>query len=423
MNSLRSSKNLALDSIKRLAYVMFTVNIYKGFYFATIAFGFLAYWSGNGVISYGPMLLFLLLCCLSVFLSESRFSLLGWFLSCSAMPFSLLALMYHSSAPFEGKLVTKVSILMAILPLLVLTSIKINTSLCRRELFGFYKLSAFFFLIVQLAICAGQLLTYRYGFGFPVSEFYVDSNLITGTYNNPNDLAAVVLVVSLVYVVIEAGDRVSHSSLFWIMFFSLILLTASRASLVVGVFIFLFRGGLNNRLIIYFFLLVGAAVGVVFFMDGNVVGSGPILRSITKLSSISSILTEGISSDNSMSLRIVSYLHFVTKLPVLGLGSMELNDYYAYSSGASFDKSLMFQNPHSLVVEVGYWLGWLGLFLLFLFLFCLFIFVGKRRWFFFSIFVVASSIPSSVLGDFIFFAFFILAAVGEAYYGRVSKMT
>lgn len=40
----------------------------------------------------------------------------------------------------------------------------------------------------------------------------------------------------------------------------------------------------------------------------------------------------------------------------------KINNYFQYAENAKFDSmELMFQNPHSLIVELGYWLGWLGL--------------------------------------------------------------
>ena len=72
-------------------------------------------------------------------------------------------------------------------------------------------------------------------------------------------------------------------------------------------------------------------------------------------------MQHGIHSDGSMTMRVSSYLHFLEKLPELGVGSMEVNNYFKYSFDASFrGMELLFQNPHSLVVELGYWLGWPG---------------------------------------------------------------
>src|SRR5690606_35241242 len=57
---------------------------------------------------------------------------------------------------------------------------------------------------------------------------------------------------------------------------------------------------------------------------------GFVERISERFLSIIRVITEGVDSDNSMTLRLVSYFQFLSNLDSLGLGSVKLKDYYVF---------------------------------------------------------------------------------------------
>ena len=101
------------------------------------------------------------------------------------------------------------------------------------------------------------------------------------------------------------------------------------------------------------------------------------------------------------------YLYFFENFDSLWIGSGEIGNYFMFAKGAEFNPALMFQNPHSIIVELGYWIGWFGLFLFSI----AFIYLSKfsnRKISVLILSMVSTVISSSVLGNLIFFLFFTL---------------
>ena len=157
--------------------------------------------------------------------------------------------------------------------------------------------------------------------------------------------------------------------------------------------------GLNLVQIVSFFVIV------FFYFDNQ---SEVATRVASRIESITTIFKYGVSADNSMSIRIMSYLHFLKMLPDIGFGSMMINEYHLFSENADFgSKELLFQNPHSLVVELGYWLGWPGLIMFFIPMLALLKY-SRRKMLFLTMFILVGMIPSSILGSMVFFMILIL---------------
>lgn len=279
----------------------------------------------------------------------------------------------------------------------------------------FLNKAFFIFLLFQLILMLGQLMKMLTGVGLHVPAELVQSAseanklLLSGTFVNSNDLAAVCVMIALFFML---NYRVSNRfyRLAISMIFLILLLTVSRSSLLVFICMYLYfeakRSFLKLQVLVVLFVSMFSVfyiVGVSFPENYDVVD-----RIVHRINTIPKILSGGLQADNSLSLRVNSYLNFFHNLPELGLGSGKYQDYDEFVSELGPRYRLYATNPHSFVVEVSYWLGWAGLALLSLFLLsCL-----SMRSFFLSlmivaIFIVMSSVSSSIIGNFVFmFVFF-----------------
>ena len=260
----------------------------------------------------------------------------------------------------------------------------------------------------------GQLMKMLTGVGFHVPADYIESAgetysfMLSGTFVNANDLASVAVMIGLFFMISRPlSDRFYHSAIVTISV--IVLLTASRSSLVVFVGMLLFYWG-SRSIVKTVLAFIGLAFLFYFFYVWGVNVSGQydaVDRVINRLNSLFLIASGGLRVDNSLSLRIESYLHFLSNLPALSLGTRQYQDYTAFVSELGPRFSLLELNPHSFVVEVGYWLGWPGLLALILFLASCFSF--KKPLYsvlLLAAFLVLSSVSSSIIGNFIFMLVF-----------------
>lgn len=383
------------------------INPYKGFFLAVLFSTFIGYFFNSGILAYGPLIIFVLLIIYSEILTcrplkkDKLIVILSW------LPYSFWASFVYISNPYEGKYLSTHFLSILILPIITLSYFRIFDK--RNDLTGYlftYK-AVFLFLLLQLFIALGQISNFVFGIGFPVSEAYADYGMITGTFTNSNDLAAVVLVVLFFVTGLEKNIFKSEKYLFWLVAFTLIVVTGSRSAIILSSFIFIVSKVRDARKLVLYALILFLLIIVLFFIMSNV-DNIVLNRFEARLNSILLIFESGIASDNSMIVRLGSYFHFFDNILTLGLGSGKINDYFIYSNGANFnDSELLFRNPHSLVVELGYWLGWPGL-LFFFVPFFLMLRYSQRKYLFLLIFLVASMISSSVMGSMIFFLLIIL---------------
>ena len=133
-------------------------------------------------------------------------------------------------------------------------------------------------------------------------------------------------------------------------------------------------------------------------------------RIIARMESIRNVFENGLRSDESMNIRLESYFHFISNMNNLGVGTHKLSNYYIYSSNFNSNDMLMFQNPHSLIVEIGYWLGYPGLITFFGALVFLIV-QNKVRLFFLVVIFISMFISSSVLISPLYFFFLFLCIV------------
>lgn len=387
--------------------------LYKLFIGSMAISPFLAFFSGSGILSYGaPITLAVLITALEL---SSPFStkIKYWMAILLWLPFILWSSLYYIANPFLGLILTEYSITIITLLFILIAFIRLKDNMGINEYINFnYKL-ILFFCIGQIIVCLGQISTYSFGIGFPVNKEY--SYAISGTYFNPNNLSAIILIISYIYAAIE-NLLPKKNPLIWILIIFLLVITASRSAILVVTIIFLLSRGLSLKGLLFssFIFTIIYFLFFVFLVDAN---NDVILRFSGRFSSLVDTL-ENVSGDESSSLRLDSYLHFLKNLNNLGFGSGELGNYFKYSGGANFSTGLLFRNPHSLIVEIGYWLGLPGLITFLIGIAYLFRF-SEHKGLLFIVLITSSLIPSTVLNSPAYFLFmiqcFFIPSVKEYY--------
>ena len=397
------------------------ISLYKLFIIFIVFSPFLAYFSRNGILTYGLLIAISSLVVLSEILKPSFMLYRDWLSVFSLMPFTLLASYYYLLSPYDGKILTTYFLTILLIPIFVFIFLRLNKYYSRENFYIFILKIIFIFLIGQLIICIGQITTYMFGFGFRVHSVYEDGFLVSGTYVNSNDLAVVILLLSYCFTKIESVVKNNIKIIIWLTIFLLLIIASSRSALILTLILFLITRRLNvvNFLSTSLFLVLGMFLTNILFLNDT---SGVFSRIMTRLETLQNIYKNGVSADDSMGLRIESYIHFLKNLNNLGLGSGEINNYYKFANNVNFDSWLMFKNPHSLIVEIGYWLGWVGILVLFIPFFFL-IFNYQRSFIFLIVAMISMFISSSVLGSYIYFFFLILCIfINSKAYTRKNKV-
>lgn len=382
-------------------------SLYKLFLLNTLIAPFLGYFFKSGVVAYGPLIVMMFVVLLSEVLKPSVMKYKDWFSTFYFIPYTICAAYFYLINPYEGNILTTYFLTIFLIPLFVFVCLKLsrynNGEQFNELIYRYISL----FLIAQLVICLGQIMTYTFGFGLPVSAEYESLYVITGTYSNPNDLATIILLIAFCFSRFENTIKNNKKNITWLIIFLLLLITGSRAALFVTLIIFMLTRKINVMSVLATIMISVVGIFVIDFIMASNNSSDIISRVALRLESFNDIYENGLSSDGSMSIRMESYLHFLNNLHNLGLGSGEINNYYKYATNATFQGWLLFQNPHSLIVELGYWLGWIGL-LGFFIPFGLLVYQYQRSFLFLFVALISMSISSSVLGSFIYFLFLIL---------------
>lgn len=261
-----------------------------------------------------------------------------------------------------------------------------------------------FYLCTELIIIAGQIMTIEYGVGFRTSEDY--PMMLTGTQFNSNNLAAITVCAFSCYSLTSKSPH--YFTKFFVLTCTALLLffAASRAAIALALLWFFFSsllsGGLRSHLKILSGLLILAGIGLIF--SDQLVGATIFSRISDRLDSFNLIMQDGIGVDRSMDMRLGSYLHFFSNILNLGLGSATFGDYSEFYSQEYSIDNLMAKNPHSLIIELSYWMGFLGLFFFLISSFWIFFLKGRKiiistsSILIFLIFLVSIHIPSTVAG-------------------------
>lgn len=357
----------------------------------------LGYFTQSGLVAYLPALItaliFLSLNTKQLFFNEKKLNdflpLMVW------LPFTL----YAAAVFLVGKDVDYFSpklLWILLLPVMSLAVYQIYKEKNTSSVSLIYKI-ILVFLILEMIICLGQISLYMFGVGLPVSGGYFHRNMVNGTFTNPNDLATLVLLTVFLVIGMEESFFGKLKPVFWFIAFFIIVVTSSRATLVLATILFLVGHKWNKKqtiVLIVLFLLILLVLYIVFSIFDNVV----IDRVSERFLSIASVFESGVMSDTSFSNRFNSYMHFLNNFSQLGLGTMQMSDYFAFSEGANFgEMENLFVSPHSLIVEIGYWLGWPGLVLFFAPVVYMLRFSSRRIMLLLTL-AIATSIPSGIIG-------------------------
>lgn len=383
----------------------------KLFVSAVVASPFLAFFTHSGIIAYGPIFVGGLMVLTTVIVFRSQLALGDWGAVLVSLPYTIIAaLAYTSSALGEGVLTGQMASFL-IIPLTVLSLVLLYTLCERRNYVAFITNILLLFVAAELLICLGQFSSYFFGVGFHVTEKYADKFQISGTFYNSNDLGATILLAEFVFAMCERYVSPRKKVLFWVIAVSTIVLSVSRSSVLVTAIIFAvtrrWQTRIRKRSIRTLTLTITATV-VLYMVASNFMDTDVASRIVNRLDSITTIFESGVSASNSWSMRLHSYLFFFQNLQHLGFGTWEIKDYSAYSGGALWENAQMFfRVPHSLIVELGYWLGWPGLGA-FLGL-CLYLLRYSRGVvLLILVLAVSSSVPSSILGSIHYIMFFLM---------------
>ena len=278
--------------------------------------------------------------------------------------------------------------------------------------------SLFVFVIFEFLVALGELSNQIIGIGFKVNAYYysldeVDAylNAISGSFFNPNDLGSscAFLFVLFIFLLKEFPLK---SKIGIILCFILVLLSASRASILFVILtslIFLYRILINNIIILFIFLFSNIMVLLSFSNFFNEFEFAN--RIISRIVTLYLFINGDALQDHSVNIRFESYMNFIYNIPVLKFGSFKYQEYHEFFNDLP-SGSLFATNPHSFIIEIGYWLGWPGILLFFMFIF-LTRPVNKYQYYYiiFS-FLILSMISSSIINNLIFFMiFFSLLAV------------
>lgn len=250
----------------------------------------------------------------------------------------------------------------------------------------------------ELLIMSLQASYFLLGIGIAPSEVY--EFMISGSQYNQNNLAAIVLTLSVFFNATSQDLPRWQRVLFNLIVFTILAITFSRLAMLLYIFDRLrklsWRDG--GTIAIIAAILVGAGVGLATV---DYTGNETIDASLYKAKSLATIAEVGLEADSSTSSRSESYFNFIDKFGRLGLGTAQILKYQEFTWDALFFDEALYVNPHSMVVEIGYWMGWPGLICLALFLLLVYGRSAQGSWVTRAMVVVAvlliSSIPSSAI--------------------------
>lgn len=384
---------------------------HKLFLLSVSASPFLHFFFQSGVIAYGPAFFFASLVLSFSIFNKLTLSYKDWGAIFIWLPYVLIAGMAYVSHPYEGQYISSYMVTILILPIVLLCCLHLKKEQSSLQNDTFFTRLLFAYLLGQLIICMGQISNYLTGVGFHIPGEYFTRNFIPGTYFNPNDLGAAVVIVAFLFSMKEKNQAKYKRIIFWIVTFALILLSASRSAMIMLLIIYFLtrQFTIHPKKIISLLTIVTLATIFIIFLY-KYADIGFINRTFSRITSLRDVFENGIDSNSSMSARSSSYLFFMQhNLASIGMGTWDIKNYYTYSNGATFEfQQLLFRSPHSLVVEIGYWLGWPGL--ISFFTGCAYLLRYTQRPLILIVTLgLASSIPSSVIGSPIFISIFIMS--------------
>lgn len=349
------------------------------------------YFFESSIVAYFPLILSFFI---FFIFNDNKFLTKHWYALILALSLSSYTLLIFSFNPYENNFISgySVSLLMFLISIYSIINFMENSD--DNYFSQIVEKNLNFFIITQFLICLGQLTNYYFGFGFSVKKIYFENSMITGSFNNSNDLASVLVLIS--YILLNLKKSINNKSWFLLLLLIMIILLGSRSALLLVVIILIMsnKDGFLKKIPIL--ILFGFLIYISLILSESL-GSENVLGRVSKrITSIFSMIDNGLSSDGSMQLRYDSYKNFFYVFEDVGWGSGEVRNYYVFGKDANFDTSLILSNPHSLIIELTYWSGYIGLFLFLLIIGYLFL-VFNPSFFYLLLIFFTSMISSGAL--------------------------
>ena len=272
-----------------------------------------------------------------------------------------------------------------------------------------------YYIYIEFFIVIGQLMNYIVGFGLPIPKSYGLSGMVTGTQYNSNNLAAILLPVTLCVAFLNNKLSAQKSFILWAILFFMQILLASKASILLTSLIYISTRRFTVKNIIAVIGFVFSAIVSFTYLLNYGSTSGILGRISVRMNDLIALLSFWETKNGeSISERTESYFYFLDHyISRLQFGSLDFGNYdYFFQDGMSAH-DLFKTNPHSLLIELAYYAGWAGL------LFSIIAFMGiflyynsgkfKSKLLIIFCFLVASFIPSTLIGNFTFLVFFALS--------------
>ncbi|HGL4294445.1 TPA: O-antigen ligase family protein [Citrobacter sedlakii] len=233
----------------------------------------------------------------------------------------------------------------------------------------------------------------------PVRYIYENLSLITGGFGNPNNQAVLSLLVALSYALLLKNRRapVKYFPIVYLLNFFIVVVTTSRTVLVLYVllsFFFILSLKFKYKSSIILAIIAFIILGFIFIKpDANDLFVSRMLMKI------STITTSG-DSDESLGVRGAAYLYFIKNFIFypIGFGPGNYGDFYEKST-FFVDNPYFAESPHSFIFEIYLAYGAISIVGLIMLILIAIHTQLTIRWtmFFYSIFIICSFVPSSIL--------------------------
>jgi hypothetical protein len=256
-----------------------------------------------------------------------------------------------------------------------------------------------FYVMTELAIMLLQLAYLLFGTGLAPNDTY--ESMIPGSQFNGNNLAAIVVLLSIFYNASSKDALLMERVLFNVAVIAILAVIFSRLAVLLYILDRIrslsFRRVKQAIAVTAVLVALGVAVG-----NMESTGNDAIDASLNKARSLATVADAGFETDRSTSSRKEGYLNYFNQVTRLGLGSAAIFDYSAYTADAVFDDQAAYSAPpHSMVIEFSYWMGWAGLLALGIFMLVAYARSSQgslwQRGFLLLAAFVASTIPSSAI--------------------------
>lgn len=386
------------------------VLIFKSYFIFLMLSLFLTYFTSSGIISYSLPILSCVLVFLYFIVNHFYLKDNEWLIIFVYFSFTILGLLYYYINPYKGYLISQYMIFILSFPFSVVCLICLERYLSYEEFCNFFNKLIGFFAIGQLLVTIGQFSLYLYGFNFKVTEDYQNIMMISGTFFNSNDLSVVVVLMAFIYKFTSKYQPKWISYTVWLILAYLLVVTGSRVCLFLFALILLSLGQFTyKKILLISSLVLSSFVLFVFLGNLEVDVDHPLYRIIYRINSINSMIVNGVDSDESMSDRSSFYLYFIRYIEDIGIGSVSIGNYFKFANHSYHFSPLFFINPHSFIVEVAYWMGWVGL-IIYLILYFMMVLKAKINLLFILVSFSTLFVSSSLMGNMVYFLLVAMAS-------------